>query len=79
MSKAQVKGMEINEIMRRGYWKSESTFKMFYDKDIINEINLDKLNYEANVVIKFWQESLFISSYLWSFGNMDLFMNFTCQ
>ena len=44
ISKAKVNGMAINEIMKRGYWKSESTFKNFYDKDLTNENNLNKLN-----------------------------------
>ena len=35
--------MRINEIMERRCWKSESTFKKFYDKDIIDENNLDSI------------------------------------
>ena len=37
--------------MKRGCWKSKSTFKKFYDKDIINYYNSDKLNYEEGVTI----------------------------
>ena len=43
VSKAKVNGMRINEIMERRCWKSESTFKKFYDKDIIDENNLDSI------------------------------------
>ena len=41
----------MNEIMKRGCRKSESTFKKFYDKDIINDNNSDKLNYKEGVLI----------------------------
>ena len=41
VSKAKVNGMGINETLKRRCWKSESTFKKFYDKDIINGNNLD--------------------------------------
>ena len=51
ISKAKANGMGINEIMKRGCWKSESTFKNFYDKDIITDNNSDKLNYEEDVII----------------------------
>ena len=51
VSKAKVNGMGINEIMKRGCWKNDSTFKKFCDKDIINENSIDKLNYEAGVII----------------------------
>ena len=50
VSKAKANGMGINEIMKRGCWKSESTFKNFYDKDIINDNNSDELNYEEGVI-----------------------------
>ena len=43
VSKAKVNGMRINEIMERRCWKRESTFKKFYDKDIIDENNLDSI------------------------------------
>ena len=46
VSNPKANGMGINEIMKRGCWKSDSTFKSFYDKDIINN-NSDKLNYES--------------------------------
>ena len=46
VSNPKANGMGINEIMKRGCWKSDSTFKNFYDKDIINN-NSDKLNYES--------------------------------
>ena len=36
VSKAKVNGMGRNEIMKRGCWKNESTFKKFYDRDIHN-------------------------------------------
>ena len=51
VSKAKANGMGINEIMKIGCWKSESTLKNFYDKDIINDSNSDKLNYEEGVII----------------------------
>ena len=44
-------GMGINENMKRGCWKSESTFKKFYYKDIIHDNNSDTLNYEEGVII----------------------------
>ena len=71
--------MGINKTMKRGCWKSESTFKNFYDQDRISN-DSDKLIYES-VIIKFNfdKKTLFIKSYLWSFGNMELFMNYTCQ
>ena len=43
VSKAKVNGMRINEIMERRCWERESTFKKFYDKDIIDENNLDSI------------------------------------
>lgn len=43
VSKAKVNGMRINEIMERRCWKRESTCKKFYDKDIIDENNLDSI------------------------------------
>ena len=46
---------------------------------IINDNNSDKLNYEEGLIIEFWWKNVLIKSYLWSVGNMDLFMNFTCQ
>ena len=49
VSKAKANGMGINEIMKRGCWKSESTFKNFYDKDIINN-NSNKLNYKSVII-----------------------------
>ena len=49
------------------------------EKYIINDNNSDKLNYEEGLIIEFWWKNLSIKSYLWSLGNMDLFMNFTCQ
>ena len=51
VSKANAYGMGTNKIMKRGCWKSESTFKNFYDKDIINDNDSDKLNYEEGVII----------------------------
>ena len=42
--------MGINKIMKRGSWKSESTLDSSMIK-IINENNLDKLNYEGGVII----------------------------
>ena len=53
VSKAKINGIGINKIMKRVCWKSESTFKKFYDKDIINDNNSDKLNYEEGVIILF--------------------------
>ena len=49
VSKAKANGMGINEIMNTGCWKSESTFKNFCNKDIINN-NSDKLNYESVII-----------------------------
>ena len=43
--------MGINKTMKRGCWKSESTFKNFYDQDRISN-DSDKLIYES-VIIKF--------------------------
>ena len=51
VSKAKAYGIGTNKIMKRGCWKGESTFKNFYDKDIINDNDSDKLNYEEGVVI----------------------------
>ena len=50
VSKAKVNGIGINEIMKRGCWKNDSTFKKFSDKDIINENSIEKINYEAGVL-----------------------------
>ena len=36
-SKARHNGVSINEILKRGYWKTENTFRTFYSRDIINE------------------------------------------
>ena len=43
-------GMGINEIMKRGCWKSKFTFKKFCDKDVVNDNNSDKLNYEGVII-----------------------------
>ena len=51
VGKTKVNGMGINEIMKKECWKSESTFKKFYDKDIINDNNSNKLNFEEGVKI----------------------------
>ena len=51
VSKTKVNGMGINEIMKKGCWKSESRFKKFYDKDIIIDNNSNKLNFEEGVKI----------------------------
>ena len=40
-SKARQIGISREEIMKRGSWSSDSTFKKFYDKDIINAKNTD--------------------------------------
>ena len=51
VSKTKVNGMGINEIMKKRCWKSESIFKNFYDKDIINDNDSNKLDYEEGVII----------------------------
>ena len=50
VSKAKMNGMGINEIMKRGCWKSKFTFKKFCDKDVVNDNNSDKLNYEGVII-----------------------------
>ena len=47
--KDELKLSGIDMIMKKGCWKSESTFKYFYDKDIINN-DSDKLNYESVII-----------------------------
>ena len=70
VSKAKANEMGITEIMKRGCWKSESTFKNLYDKDTIND-DSDKLNYESlkynSILIKknFYKE-LFME--FWKYG-----------
>ena len=38
-SKAKQIGIPLKEIIKRGSWSSDSTFKKFYDKDIINSVD----------------------------------------
>ena len=40
-SKAKDIGISLNEILKRGCWKSKHTFRTYYSRDIINEDNLD--------------------------------------
>ena len=43
--------MGKNETKNRRCWKSESTFKRFYAKGIINENNLDELNHDTSIIV----------------------------
>ena len=49
VSKAKANGIGIIKIRKKRCWKSESTFKNFYDKDLINN-DLDKLNCESIIM-----------------------------
>ena len=40
-SKAKDIGVPLNEILKRGCWKSKHTFRTYYSRDIINEDNID--------------------------------------
>ena len=40
-SKAQDIGVSLNEILKRGCWKSKRTFRTYYCRGIINEDNID--------------------------------------
>ena len=60
--------MGINKIMKRGRWKSNSTFKKFYGIDKVNENNFDKLNHETGAVIRLNFDKNFIIIY----GNLEI-------
>lgn len=50
-SKAKEKGVPVQYILKRGCWKAESTFRTFYDKQIINhgtEVEEDYVNLILN-------------------------------
>ena len=48
-SKAKQIGMSVPEIFERGCWSTNSTFKTFYDKDIINN-NTDDCSYDSLLI-----------------------------
>ena len=50
-SKARDNGVSIVEIMKQGRWKSESVFKKFYSKDIINADEKVEYNYVDNLLL----------------------------
>ena len=49
-SKARDSGISITEIMKQGRWKSESVFKTFYSKNIINIDETLEYNYVDNLL-----------------------------
>lgn len=40
-SKAKAINVDITEILKRGCWKNEKTFRSFYDKEIVQPINVE--------------------------------------
>eukprot|EP00794_Sanderia_malayensis_P000777 gene777-68_t len=52
-SKAKEKGIPLQYILKRGCWKAESTFRTFYDKQIINHGTEEEEDY-VNLILNWW-------------------------
>eukprot|EP00794_Sanderia_malayensis_P000791 gene791-81_t len=52
-SKAKEKGIPFQYILKRGCWKAESTFRTFYDEQIINHGTEEEEDY-VNLILNWW-------------------------
>ena len=49
-SKAKNLGIPLSEILKRGCWSRDSTFKKFYDKDVITGSSIDEEDYTTTLL-----------------------------